>query len=117
MGLLLFDDVWGFCWSMQQQVDDGIPINLCLSRFSHWLKKLVQEKSISYNMAGAADSRRCSFVTWSGECRRREICQSVVFKLPSELFNLPHILCDKIEYTVGVSQENSQPVSTNGITF
>ena len=73
MGLLLFDDVWGYCCLMQHQVDDGIPINLCLSRFSHWLKKLVQEKNVSYNMAGSAESRRCTFVTWSGENRIREM--------------------------------------------
>ncbi|KAK2155974.1 hypothetical protein NP493_2015g00013 [Ridgeia piscesae] len=43
---------------MQEQVDDGIPLNLCLSRFSHWLQRLAQEKNISYNTAGPADGSR-----------------------------------------------------------
>ena len=75
---------------MQEQVDDGIPLNLCLSRFSHWLQRLAQEKNISYNTAGPADGSRCTFVTWSGESR--EIVKAPFFGLQGQAI-LQHFMC------------------------
>ncbi|XP_077979487.1 ERI1 exoribonuclease 2-like [Glandiceps talaboti] len=48
----------------QEQVDRGMPLNVCLSQFTKWLKKLSEEKQISYHH-GEDERNLCTFVTWS----------------------------------------------------
>ncbi|XP_033630897.1 ERI1 exoribonuclease 2-like isoform X2 [Asterias rubens] len=65
----------------QDQVEAGIPLRFCLSRFSRWLKKNEEEKNIVYNCEEEG-KKRCTFVTWSDwdlsvclhyECRRKQL--------------------------------------------
>ncbi|XP_071797658.1 ERI1 exoribonuclease 2-like [Asterias amurensis] len=65
----------------QDQVEAGIPLRFCLSRFSRWLKENEEEKNIVYNCEEEG-KKRCTFVTWSDwdlsvclhyECRRKQL--------------------------------------------
>ena len=51
----------------QEQVEDGIPLSLCLSRFKYWLQSQAQEHKMSYNTSSDACPNLCTIVTWSGE--------------------------------------------------
>ncbi|CAE1319983.1 ERI2 [Acanthosepion pharaonis] len=66
----------------QKQVDDGIPLHLCLKLFTQWLEKLYKEKNIQYFSAPEQNFNLCTFVTWSdwdlnlclkNECRRKQL--------------------------------------------
>ena len=88
------------CWhfDLQLQVDNGIPLGVCLSRFRHWLTKITTDKKLIFTAtttpsaatagggsgaAAAADAlKTCAFVTWSDwdiavclqyECRRKQL--------------------------------------------
>ncbi|XP_038069115.1 ERI1 exoribonuclease 2-like [Patiria miniata] len=65
----------------QDQVESGVPLRFCLSKFSRWLTKQENEKSIAYN-SGDEGKKLCTFVTWSDwdlsvclhyECRRKQL--------------------------------------------
>ncbi|KAK7491855.1 hypothetical protein BaRGS_00016874 [Batillaria attramentaria] len=79
----------------QDQVDNGIPLSLCLRKFSHWLHQLSQEKSIL--MAGdpgrgstgeepTQPQNIAAFVTWSdwdlGVCLHYELRRKQIAKAP-----------------------------------
>ncbi|XP_059179622.1 ERI1 exoribonuclease 2-like isoform X2 [Physella acuta] len=51
----------------QDQVDNGIPLSLCLRKFSTWLKKLKDEKGIvcADDREKVGDEKVAAFVTWS----------------------------------------------------
>lgn len=66
----------------QKQVDDGIPLHLCLKLFTQWLEKLYKEKKIQYFSTPEQNFNLCTFVTWSdwdlnlclkNECRRKQL--------------------------------------------
>ncbi|XP_077173178.1 ERI1 exoribonuclease 2 isoform X2 [Paroedura picta] len=70
----------------QNQVDEGIPLPICLSQFSKWILKLQQEKKIVFDSvrsdSGASEGKLCAFVTWSDwdlavclqyECKRKQL--------------------------------------------
>ncbi|KAG7492031.1 hypothetical protein MATL_G00009790 [Megalops atlanticus] len=70
----------------QTQVEAGVPLQICLSRFTRWLQTLRQEKSIAFinEKTSAATAHPCAFVTWSDwdlgvclqyECKRKQICK------------------------------------------
>ncbi len=50
----------------QDKVDDGIPLNICLVKFTQWLARLKQEKGLVYNDLSQPMLKLCTFVTWSG---------------------------------------------------
>lgn len=59
------------CDSIQDQVDEGVPLKICLSQFSKWIQKIQQQKKIIF-AAGLSDTstcevKLCAFVTWSGK--------------------------------------------------
>ncbi|XP_022084739.1 ERI1 exoribonuclease 2-like [Acanthaster planci] len=65
----------------QDQVESGVPLRVCLSKFSRWLTKQESEKNIAYN-TGDDGKKLCTFVTWSDwdlsvclhyECRRKQL--------------------------------------------
>ena len=83
---------------LQLQVDNGIPLGVCLSRFRHWLTTITADKQLTFTTAttpspsavggghgaaAAADAlKTCAFVTWSDwdiavclqyECRRKQL--------------------------------------------
>ncbi|XP_052783983.1 ERI1 exoribonuclease 2-like isoform X2 [Mya arenaria] len=66
----------------QEQVDNGIPINLCLKRFSHWLEGLRREKGVVLPGTHGDRTINTTSVTWSDwdlgvclqyECKRKQI--------------------------------------------
>ncbi|KAM3916066.1 ERI1 exoribonuclease 2 [Leptodactylus fuscus] len=70
----------------QEQVDDGVPLKICLSQFSSWIQKLQKEKHIIFPgvlpTPSSSEQKMCGFVTWSDwdlgvcllyECRRKQL--------------------------------------------
>lgn len=66
----------------QEQVEQGIPISLCLTRFKQWLRKQADGLKMSYNTSSDSCPNLCTFVTWSDwdfgvclqyECRRKQL--------------------------------------------
>nr|DBA20320.1 TPA: hypothetical protein GDO54_016027 [Pyxicephalus adspersus] len=70
----------------QQQVDDGVPLKICLSQFSNWIKKLQNEKGFIFPNVlpdpSSTEPKMCAFVTWSDwdlgvcllyECKRKQL--------------------------------------------
>ncbi|NXQ45241.1 ERI2 exoribonuclease, partial [Catharus fuscescens] len=70
----------------QNQVDEGVPLNICLSQFLKWIQKIQKEKKIIFSTDGqsncASEAKACAFVTWTDwdlgvclhyECRRKQL--------------------------------------------
>ncbi|KAK6301083.1 hypothetical protein J4Q44_G00291810 [Coregonus suidteri] len=69
----------------QQQVEAGVPLHICLSRFSRWLSTLEHQRGVVFprdQRAPAVEQRPCAFVTWSDwdlgvcllyECKRKQL--------------------------------------------
>ncbi|XP_070269822.1 ERI1 exoribonuclease 2 isoform X4 [Myotis yumanensis] len=62
-----------FCMELtgikQAQVDEGVPLKICLSQFCKWIQKIQQQKKIIF-ATGVSDLptsevKLCAFVTWS----------------------------------------------------
>ncbi|KAM9208432.1 LOW QUALITY PROTEIN: ERI1 exoribonuclease 2 [Dugong dugon] len=82
-----------FCMKLtgitQVQVDEGVPLKICLSQFCKWIHKIQQQKKIFF-AAGVLDPsssevKLCAFVTWSDwvgvcleyECKRKQLLKPV----------------------------------------
>ncbi|XP_041603447.1 ERI1 exoribonuclease 2 isoform X2 [Vulpes lagopus] len=79
-----------FCMELtgikQAQVDEGVPLRICLSQFCKWIQKIQQQKKIIF-ATGISDLsnsevKLCAFVTWSDwdlgvcleyECKRKQL--------------------------------------------
>ncbi|KAF1394742.1 hypothetical protein PFLUV_G00004310 [Perca fluviatilis] len=72
----------------QMQVEAGIPLQICLSRFSRWLQKLQLEMGVVFpnrqqrSSAPSPSQKLCTFLTWSDwdlgvclqyECKRKQL--------------------------------------------
>ncbi|XP_034544679.1 ERI1 exoribonuclease 2 [Notolabrus celidotus] len=70
----------------QVQVEAGIPLQICLSRFSRWLQKLQLERGVVFlkgqQKPSTPSQKLCTFVTWSDwdlgvclqyECKRKQL--------------------------------------------
>ncbi|XP_053181982.1 ERI1 exoribonuclease 2 [Scomber japonicus] len=72
----------------QMQVEAGIPLQICLSRFSRWLQNLQLQMGVVFSnrqqkcSAPSASQKLCTFLTWSDwdlgvclqyECKRKQI--------------------------------------------
>ncbi|PIO34073.1 hypothetical protein AB205_0202610 [Aquarana catesbeiana] len=70
----------------QQQVEDGVPLKICLSQFSNWIQKLQKERGIIFPNVlpnqSCPEQKMCAFVTWSDwdlgvcllyECKRKQL--------------------------------------------
>uniref|UniRef100_A0A8C0G015 ERI1 exoribonuclease 2 n=1 Tax=Chelonoidis abingdonii TaxID=106734 RepID=A0A8C0G015_CHEAB len=70
----------------QNQVDEGVPLNICLSQFSKWIQKIQKEKKIIFNSDvsshSVSEAKSSAFVTWSDwdlgvclqyECKRKQL--------------------------------------------
>ncbi|XP_067407100.1 ERI1 exoribonuclease 2 [Emydura macquarii macquarii] len=70
----------------QNQVDEGVPLNICLSQFSKWIQKIQKERKIIFNSDvsshSVSEAKSCTFVTWSDwdlgvclqyECKRKQL--------------------------------------------
>ncbi|KAH3861365.1 hypothetical protein DPMN_024292 [Dreissena polymorpha] len=70
----------------QTQVDNGIPISLCLKRFTHWLAKLAKENGVVCQGSGGNQPVNTTCVTWSdwdlGVCLHYECKRKQLFKPP-----------------------------------
>ncbi|XP_059123910.1 ERI1 exoribonuclease 2 [Peromyscus eremicus] len=73
----------------QVQVDEGVPLKICLSQFCKWIHKIQQQKEIIFTTGDSEPSsevKLCAFVTWSDwdlgvcleyECRRKQLLKPV----------------------------------------
>lgn len=66
--------IWQFNFSVSQmQVEAGIPLQICLSRFSRWLQNLQLNMGVVFSniqqrtSAATASQKLCTFLTWSGK--------------------------------------------------
>ncbi|NWV60490.1 ERI2 exoribonuclease, partial [Malurus elegans] len=70
----------------QNQVDEGVPLNICLSQFLKWIQKIQKEKKIIFitdsQSNSTSEAKACAFVTWTDwdlgvclhyECRRKQL--------------------------------------------
>ncbi|KYO30605.1 ERI1 exoribonuclease 2 [Alligator mississippiensis] len=68
----------------QNQVAEGVPLNICLSMFSKWIQKIRTEKKITFSLdvLSHPETKSCTFVTWSDwdlgvclhyECKRKQL--------------------------------------------
>ncbi|XP_058237030.1 ERI1 exoribonuclease 2 [Hemibagrus wyckioides] len=71
----------------QEQVEAGLPLQICLSRFTRWLHTLQQERDVVFlsddtHTHTTAARKPCAFLTWSDwdlgvclqyECKRKQI--------------------------------------------
>ncbi|NXK56285.1 ERI2 exoribonuclease, partial [Chauna torquata] len=70
----------------QNQVDEGVPLNICLSQFLKWIQKIQKEKKILFSSDTPSNStsevKPCTFVTWTDwdlgvclqyECKRKQL--------------------------------------------
>ncbi|NXH30589.1 ERI2 exoribonuclease, partial [Myiagra hebetior] len=70
----------------QDQVDEGVPLNICLSQFLKWIQKIQKEKKIIFSTDSQSNStseaKACAFVTWTDwdlgvclhyECKRKQL--------------------------------------------
>ncbi|NWY45309.1 ERI2 exoribonuclease, partial [Sylvia atricapilla] len=79
-----------FCMELtgitQNQVDNGVPLNICLSQFLKWIQKIQKEKKIIFSTDSQSNStsetKACAFVTWTDwdlgvclhyECKRKQL--------------------------------------------
>ncbi|XP_017389819.1 ERI1 exoribonuclease 2 isoform X2 [Cebus imitator] len=74
----------------QTQVDEGVPLKICLSRFCKWIHKIQQQKKIIFaagvSEPSTSEVNLCAFVTWSDwdlgvcleyECKRKQLLKPV----------------------------------------
>ncbi|XP_043833376.1 ERI1 exoribonuclease 2 [Dromiciops gliroides] len=74
----------------QAQVDEGVPLKICLSQFCKWIQVIQQQKKITFapgvTNKSASEVKLCAFVTWSDwdlgvcleyECRRKQLRKPV----------------------------------------
>uniref|UniRef100_A0A2K5R8P9 ERI1 exoribonuclease 2 n=1 Tax=Cebus imitator TaxID=2715852 RepID=A0A2K5R8P9_CEBIM len=83
-----------FCMELtgikQTQVDEGVPLKICLSRFCKWIHKIQQQKKIIFaagvSEPSTSEVNLCAFVTWSDwdlgvcleyECKRKQLLKPV----------------------------------------
>ncbi|NXY13244.1 ERI2 exoribonuclease, partial [Atrichornis clamosus] len=70
----------------QNQVDEGVPLNICLSQFLKWIQKIQKEKNIIFSIDtksnSTSEAKACAFVTWTDwdlgvclqyECKRKQL--------------------------------------------
>ncbi|KFZ46873.1 ERI1 exoribonuclease 2, partial [Antrostomus carolinensis] len=70
----------------QNQVDEGVPLNICLSQFLKWIQKIQKEKKIIFSSDipshSTSETKPCTFVTWTDwdlgvclqyECKRKQL--------------------------------------------
>ncbi|NWH75287.1 ERI2 exoribonuclease, partial [Piaya cayana] len=70
----------------QAQVDEGVPLHICLSQFLKWIQKIQKEKKIIFSSDGPrhsnSEAKLCTFVTWTDwdlgvclhyECKRKQL--------------------------------------------
>ncbi|NXA38495.1 ERI2 exoribonuclease, partial [Eudromia elegans] len=70
----------------QSQVEEGVPLNICLSQFLKWIQKIQKEKKILFVSdipnPSMSETKLCTFVTWTDwdlgvclhyECKRKQL--------------------------------------------
>ncbi|XP_035404547.1 LOW QUALITY PROTEIN: ERI1 exoribonuclease 2 [Cygnus atratus] len=79
-----------FCMELtgitQNQVNEGVPLNICLSQFLKWIQKIQQEKKIVFSSDilnnSTSEAKPGTFVTWTDwdlgvclqyECKRKQL--------------------------------------------
>lgn len=65
----------------QMQVEGGIPLHICLSRFTRWLQNLQLNMGVTFpskqtSSAPSASQKLCAFLTWSGKVHVMSLFES-----------------------------------------
>uniref|UniRef100_A0A8V0Z406 ERI1 exoribonuclease 2 n=1 Tax=Gallus gallus TaxID=9031 RepID=A0A8V0Z406_CHICK len=85
-----------FCTTLtgvtQKQVDEGVPLHICLSQFLKWLQEIQKEKKILFSSDiprnAIPEAKLCTFVTWTDwdlgvclhyECKRKQLWKPDIF--------------------------------------
>uniref|UniRef100_A0A8C9FMW1 Exonuclease domain-containing protein n=1 Tax=Pavo cristatus TaxID=9049 RepID=A0A8C9FMW1_PAVCR len=85
-----------FCTALtgvtQKQVDEGVPLHICLSQFLKWLQEIQKEKKFLFSSDipsnAAPEAKLCTFVTWTDwdlgvclhyECKRKQLRKPDIF--------------------------------------
>ncbi|NXH21240.1 ERI2 exoribonuclease, partial [Bucco capensis] len=76
----------------QERVDEGVPLNICLSQFLKWIEKIQKEKRIIFSTDilsnSTSEAKACTFVTWTDwdlgvclhyECKRKQLRKPDIF--------------------------------------
>ncbi|NWT04793.1 ERI2 exoribonuclease, partial [Mionectes macconnelli] len=76
----------------QNQVDEGVPLNICLSKFMKWIQNIQKEKKIIFSTDTQSnfplEAKACAFVTWTDwdlavclqyECKRKQLRKPDIF--------------------------------------
>ncbi|NXX92816.1 ERI2 exoribonuclease, partial [Centropus bengalensis] len=76
----------------QAQVDEGVPLHICLSQFLKWIQKMQKEKKIIFSSGSpqlpTSEAKPCTFVTWTDwdlgvclhyECKRKQLRKPDIF--------------------------------------
>jgi len=59
-----------FMCYLQDQVDNSIPLSVCLKQLARWLSSLSEKFAIVYNSTSANTGQHpCTFATWSGRSK------------------------------------------------
>ncbi|KAM6156025.1 ERI1 exoribonuclease 2 [Rhynchocyon petersi] len=83
-----------FCMELtgikQVQVDEGVPLKICLSQFCKWIRKIQQQKKFVFATEvlepSSSKVKLCTFLTWSDwdlgvcleyECKRKQLLKPV----------------------------------------
>ncbi|XP_021267504.1 ERI1 exoribonuclease 2 isoform X2 [Numida meleagris] len=74
------------------QVDEGVPLNICLSQFLKWLERIQKEKQFLFSSDipsnAIPEAKLCTFVTWTDwdlgvclhyECKRKQLRKPDIF--------------------------------------
>lgn len=62
--------IFSLCF-IKNQVDEGVPLYICLSQFLKWIQKIQKEKKIIFSTDtpsnSTSEAKACTFVTWTGK--------------------------------------------------
>ncbi|XP_076585036.1 ERI1 exoribonuclease 2 [Chaetodon auriga] len=94
----------------QMQVEAGVPLQICLSRFSRWLQRLQLDMGVVFpnaqqrSSAPSATEKLCAFLTWSDwdlgvclqyECKRKQLHKPDVLNSWIDLRNTYRMFYDR----------------------
>ncbi|XP_074137061.1 ERI1 exoribonuclease 2 isoform X5 [Sminthopsis crassicaudata] len=112
----------------QAQVDEGVPLKICLSQFCKWIQVIQQQKKIIFASTvtnSASDVKLCAFVTWSGldDSRNtahlawRMIRDGCIMKITKSLDKVPHSekSSNCVARALNLNQTEDTPGCKNGI--
>ncbi|KAG8014613.1 ERI1 exoribonuclease 2 [Nibea albiflora] len=111
----------------QMQVEAGIPLQICLSRFSRWLQNLQLNKGVVFpnrqqtSNVSSGSQKLCTFLTWSGLDDSRNTAQlaarmmrdGCVMKITRSLVTSPSMVKPKFGNTDNQKEKSNTAKEEN----